>query len=152
CTTPEVAAALHVNEPAAKKRITRALDKLRKFFARRGVVVTATAIAGAMSASAVQAAPANLAPVIGAAAISKGLAVSLGTQALIKSSLKLMTWAKAKTAVITGAAALACVGVTTVAVETLGPAGPPPLPDSDAVKALKQFVENPPIIRKMVIH
>ena len=33
----EMAAALRVDEPAAQKRVTRAVEKLRKFFAKRGV-------------------------------------------------------------------------------------------------------------------
>ena len=35
-------AALGVSEDAAKKRVTRALDKLRDFFAGRGVTLSAT--------------------------------------------------------------------------------------------------------------
>ena len=54
---PEAAALLGIREDAAHKRVTRAIEKLRKFFAQRGVTLTATAIAGAVSANSVQAAP-----------------------------------------------------------------------------------------------
>jgi RNA polymerase sigma factor (sigma-70 family) len=69
-TGPETAALLGIREEAAHKRVTRALEKLRKIFAQRGVTLTATAIAGAVSANSIQAAPAGLAAIISAAALS----------------------------------------------------------------------------------
>src|SRR5262245_28753377 len=71
-TAREIADALRVEEPAAQKRVLRALDKLRAIFARRGVIFTTTLIAGAISASSVQAAPATLAKSISAVAVAKG--------------------------------------------------------------------------------
>ena len=67
---PEAAALLGLREAAAHKRTARALEKLRKFFTRRGVELSAAAIAGAITAHSVQAAPAGLAAVITAAALS----------------------------------------------------------------------------------
>src|SRR5476649_2751968 len=58
---PEAAALLGIREDTAHKRVTRAIEKLRKFFVKRGVTLTATAIAGAVSANSVQAAPVALA-------------------------------------------------------------------------------------------
>jgi RNA polymerase sigma factor (sigma-70 family) len=46
----EVGAALGANEDAAKKRVGRAVEKLRTFFAKRGVSSTTAIIAGAISA------------------------------------------------------------------------------------------------------
>src|ERR1017187_1458742 len=66
---PEAAALLGIREDAAHKRVTRATEKLRKFFAQRGVTLTATAIAGVVSANSVQAAPAGLAMTIKAASL-----------------------------------------------------------------------------------
>ena len=43
----EAAAGLNVSEAAAQKRVHRALEKLRKFFAKRGVNSTTAIIAGA---------------------------------------------------------------------------------------------------------
>src|SRR6185295_10812421 len=57
----EVGAALGVGEDAAQKRVTRALEKLRKLFSKRGVTLSATAIAGAVAANSVQAAPVGMA-------------------------------------------------------------------------------------------
>ena len=55
----EVGAQLGLNENAARMRVERALEKLRGILARRGVT-TASAFASALSAHAVQVAPANL--------------------------------------------------------------------------------------------
>ncbi len=43
----EVAAAFNVTEAAAQSRVHRALEKLRKFYIRRGIALSAAAIAGA---------------------------------------------------------------------------------------------------------
>ena len=57
----EVGLALGASEDAAEKRVNRALEKLRKFFTKRGVSSTTATIAGAISANSVQAAPVALA-------------------------------------------------------------------------------------------
>ena len=62
-TLPEVGTALALTEEAARKRVTRGLEKLRKYFVRRGVTLSATVIAGMVAANSVQAAPAGLAMV-----------------------------------------------------------------------------------------
>src|SRR5947207_1541097 len=56
----EVGVALGVEERAAQKRVSRGLAKLRSWFARRGFVLTTSAIAGAVSANSVHAAPVGL--------------------------------------------------------------------------------------------
>jgi RNA polymerase sigma factor (sigma-70 family) len=56
----EVGTALGVSEAAAEKRVSRALERLRGLLAKQGVVLGGTAIAGAVSVNAVQAAPAAL--------------------------------------------------------------------------------------------
>ncbi|HEX4264075.1 MAG TPA: sigma-70 family RNA polymerase sigma factor [Verrucomicrobiae bacterium] len=96
----EVGAALGANEDAAKKRVGRALEKLRKFFTKRGVSSTTALIAGAISTQSVQAAPAVLAKSITLVAVTKDVAASGSTLTLIKGALKLMAWTKAKTAVV----------------------------------------------------
>jgi uncharacterized protein (TIGR03435 family) len=113
----QVAGALAVNEDTARKRVGRAVEKLRGFFAKRGAAMSAAAIAGALSASAVQAAPAGLAVTISTTAI-QGSAAGGATIALVKGALKLMTLAKLKIAGVATAAALAVVA-TAVAVDKL---------------------------------
>jgi len=59
-TALEASKLLGIGEDAAHKRLTRAIEKLRKLFVKRGVTLSATTIAGAVSANSVHAAPAGL--------------------------------------------------------------------------------------------
>jgi RNA polymerase sigma factor (sigma-70 family) len=111
----EVGAALGASEDAAKMRVNRALEKLRKFFTKRGVTLSGTAIAGAVSANSVQAAPVGLvATVTGVAA--KGTTISATITTLVKGTMKMMTWMKLKFAAGVGVAALLAGGAATVAI------------------------------------
>jgi uncharacterized protein (TIGR03435 family) len=114
----EVGAALGINDQAAHKRISRSLEKLRGFFARRGVALTAAVIGGAMTANSVQAAPAGLAATVTAAA-AKGAAVSSSSLTLLKGALKIMAWTKAKAVIVVGAGMLLAAGTTTVTVKEI---------------------------------
>jgi RNA polymerase sigma factor (sigma-70 family) len=113
----EVGAALGTGEDTARMRVKRAVEKLRKFFAKRGIVLTTPAIAGAVSAGSVQAAPAGLAKAATAIAFTKGATAGASTLTLIKGALKLMAWTKAKTAVVIGVGMLLAAGTTTLLVE-----------------------------------
>ena len=117
----EIGAAFGGSENAAKKRVIRGLEKLRKFFTKRGVDSTAATIAETISAHSVQAAPLALAKSVTAVAIAKGAAASGSTLTLIKGALKIMAWTKAKTAIVIGATALLGIGTTAVVVEALLP-------------------------------
>ena len=94
-------------------RVNRALEKLRKFFKKRGVMLSATVIATAVSANSVQAAPVGLAATISAAAV-KSSAVAASTLTLMKGALKIMAWTKMKTAIASGVVVLLAAGTTTV--------------------------------------
>ena len=98
----DVAAALRVNESAAQRRVHRAVEKMRLFLTKRGVVLPAAALTTAISANSVQAAPVALAKSVAAVAMAKGAAASGSTLTLIKGALKLMAWTKVKTTVIAG--------------------------------------------------
>ena len=113
----EVGAALGASEDAAKMRVNRALEKLRKTFTKRGVTLSAALIAGAVSANSVQAAPVSLAKTISVVAFAKGAAAGGSTLALVKGALKLMAWTKAKMVVAIGVTVLLTVGTVTVVVE-----------------------------------
>ena len=115
----EVGSALGASEDAAKKRVNRALEKLRNFFAKRGVDSTTSAIAETISANSVLIAPATLAKTATAVALAKGATASTSTLTLIKGALKIMAWTKAKTAVVTGAIVLLAAGTTTVTVKEI---------------------------------
>jgi len=60
----EIGSRMKTNEDAARMRVTRALDKLRVLYARRGVTSTAAALTALMTAEAVAAAPVGLATTI----------------------------------------------------------------------------------------
>jgi RNA polymerase sigma factor (sigma-70 family) len=95
----EVGAALGVTEAAAEKRVSRALERLRGLLARHGVALGATAIAGAVSANAVQAAPAALTASSTAAALT---ATSLTSTAVALTTLQKVAVAVALAATIGG--------------------------------------------------
>ena len=96
----EVGLAIGTSEDTARMRVNRALERLRKFFSKRGVDSTASAIAEQISANSVQAAPVALAKAVTAVAIAKGATASLSTLTLIKGALKIMAWTKMKTAIV----------------------------------------------------
>jgi hypothetical protein len=98
----EVGAKLGLNDNAARMRVERALEKLRAIFAKRGVATT-TALAAAISADAVQLAPANLASTLAATAISTAATGGF-------TIMKMLTAAKLKLAfgaiIVSGAATM----------------------------------------------
>ncbi len=136
----EVGAALGANEEAAKKRVSRALEKLRTFFARRGVSSTLTIIAGAISAHSVQTAPVALAKAVTAVALAKGAAASGSTLTLIKGALKIMAWTKAKTAIVVGAGLILTAGTTALVVKAVHAAQERTYDGSRAADLFKTFV------------
>ncbi len=114
----EVGAALQAGEDTARKRVSRALEKLRKFFAKRGLASTTAVIAGVLAANSVQAAPAGMATTI-AAAVVKGPTAAASTLALVKGTLKIMTYTKLKLALGMAAAALLVAGTVNVAISSM---------------------------------
>jgi uncharacterized protein (TIGR03435 family) len=115
----EVGLHLGLAENTAQKRIGRALEKLRKFFASRGVNSTTAVIATAISTHSIKAVPAALGKSVAAAALANGAAASTSTLTLIKGTLKVMAWTKAKTAIVAGAVVLMAAGTTTVTVKEI---------------------------------
>jgi len=110
----EVGAALGASEDAAKMRVGRALEKLRKFFTKRGVDSTAEAIAENISANSIQAAPMALAKAVTAVAVVKGSIAAVSIMTLVKGTLKIMTWTKMKIVVVVGAGILLATGTVTL--------------------------------------
>lgn len=142
-TSREIAEALRMGEATAQKRVTRALEKLRRVFAKRGVTLTATVIAGAVTANSGQVAPAGLAATATAAA-AKGTLISETITTLVKGTMKTMTWLKLKFAAGVGVAALLAGGAATVvlsgnSVETR----------TNTVAAFKQYLSTQPSISRI---
>jgi RNA polymerase sigma factor (sigma-70 family) len=111
----EVGAALGASEDAAKMRVNRALEKLRKFFTKRGVSSTTAVLAGAISGNSVHAAPVALAKSVTAVAIVKGSIAGASTLTLVKGTIKTMTGLKIKLAIIAGTVVLLVGGTATIA-------------------------------------
>ncbi len=79
----EIGSALGTNEEAAKKRVARGVEKLRTFFARRGVAHSTAVIVTAISVNSVQAAPPGTALMISTIVV-KGSMVTASTLTLVK--------------------------------------------------------------------
>lgn len=85
-----VGAALGVNEDAARKRVSRAVDKLRAWFERRGLVTATGALVAALGAAGTQAAPVGLAGTLAAASLAgAGTLGMLETLILMKTKIAL---------------------------------------------------------------
>src|SRR3954465_3760599 len=72
----EIGAALGASEDASKMRVNRAVEKLRIFFTRRGIVCSTAALTAAISANSIQAAPIGLAVTISTVAAHAGMALT----------------------------------------------------------------------------
>jgi RNA polymerase sigma factor (sigma-70 family) len=114
----QVGAALGVSENTAKTRVSRATEKLRKLFMKRGITLSVAAIAGAVSANSVQAAQMGLATSVTVAAV-KGTNVTTSTLTIIKTTLKIMTWTKFKSAALGGVIALVATGAATIVIQSV---------------------------------
>ncbi len=110
----EVGTVLGASEDAAEKRVSRALEKLRRFFASRGIHSTTTALAGAISANSIQTAQAALVKAVAAGAIARGAGAGSSILINVKGALKLMAWTKMKTAAVAGVVILLAAGTTSI--------------------------------------
>ena len=99
----EMAQALGVSDAAAQKRVSRAVERLREFFAKRGIVVGASGLVMLLSANAVQAAPVTLAMTISTAA---ALASASFAATTTTTALTTMNWINAKSIAAVIASAL----------------------------------------------
>ena len=104
-----VGATLGISDDAAQKRVSRAVERLREFFAKRGVTVGASGLAVVISANAVQAAPVGLALTISTAAALTG--TTLATTATVTATKAIAMTALQKTIVTATIAVLAGAGI-----------------------------------------
>ncbi|MFH0910661.1 MAG: sigma-70 family RNA polymerase sigma factor, partial [Planctomycetota bacterium] len=144
----EVAKELAVSEEVAYKRFASCLEKLRGFFRRRGIAVPAGILTGLLTSEAVLAAPSGLAATTAAAVLSmaKGTALAGSSAAISKGVLKMMFWAKVKTAAVVTVAVLAVGGAAAPAViHMVGSSQEPPSP---AIAAAPPSPEVPVVLDK----
>ncbi len=103
----DVGQALGMTDDAAQKRLARALEKLRSFFAAKGVKVSVTFLVPAIAANAVQAAPEGLTPSVVATSLAG--ATGAGASSLVTTLVTIMSMTKLKMAAL---ALLLAVAVT----------------------------------------
>jgi RNA polymerase sigma factor (sigma-70 family) len=103
----EVGQMLDTTEDAARKRLSRAVERLREFFAKRGVTIGASGLVVAISANAVQTAPVGLAVTISTAAVLAGTTITTTATATVTKAIAMTTLQKslltATVAVLAGA-------------------------------------------------
>lgn len=102
-----VGATLGISDDAAQKRVSRAVERLREFLAKRGVTVSASGLIVAVSANAVQAAPVGLALTISTAGALTGTTLTTTATAAATKAIAMTTIQKtivaATIAVLAGA-------------------------------------------------
>src|SRR2546430_1804210 len=96
-----VGAALGLSEGAAQMRVSRAVERLRRALMRRGIVVSAAALAATLGSDAMVSAPAGLA----ASAASSALATAAVGSGTTVTLIKLMTMTKLKAGIVSAVAA-----------------------------------------------
>jgi RNA polymerase sigma factor (sigma-70 family) len=93
----EIGQQLGMTEEAAKKRVSRAVQKMRDFLVRRGVAVGGTLLAGLMVEHTVQAVPVTLAASVSKAA-GLGISSSTALPRLAQETLNAWRWNRLKIA------------------------------------------------------
>ena len=111
----EVGDAMGTSEAAAQKRVMRAVDKLRTFFAARGITMPSGDMLERLARQSATVAPAGLAPLIAINAVS---ATGGCASAIAAATLKTMTLAHAKFAAVMALAATVVVSTTAVVVKS----------------------------------
>jgi RNA polymerase sigma factor (sigma-70 family) len=99
----EVGRQLGVSDDAAQKRVSRAVERLRDYFARRGVAASASGLALLVSANAVQSAPLGLVASLSATALA-GTAVT--TPPLIATTAKTVAMTTLQKTLVTATVAV----------------------------------------------
>jgi len=105
--TSQMAQILGVSEEAAQKRVSRAVERLREFFAKRGITIGAGGLTLVISANAVQAAPVGLAVTISAATAFAGTTVAVASTAAATKIIAMTTLQKT----VIGATVAVAVGM-----------------------------------------
>lgn len=95
----DVSALLGISEGAARKRLTRAIERLRRYFASQGSTVAPALMAGALDSAARHLAPAHLAATVTATAVGQASAGAIAAS-LVTKTVHAMAWAKAKVAAV----------------------------------------------------
>ncbi|MGO8837652.1 MAG: sigma-70 family RNA polymerase sigma factor [Limisphaerales bacterium] len=90
----EVGASLGISDDTAQKRVSRAVDRLREFFSKRNVTISASGLTVLITANAIQAAPVGLAVTISSAAILAGTSITTTATATAVKTIAMTTLQK----------------------------------------------------------
>jgi RNA polymerase sigma factor (sigma-70 family) len=104
----DVGAHFRISEDAAQKRVSRAMERLREFFSKERVAISAGMLVALISANAVQAAPAGLAAAVSSAALA-GTAVHASALVAATKTIAMTTFQK--TVIVAAFAAVAGTGI-----------------------------------------
>ena len=161
----QVAGKLGISEDGAQKRVSRALEKLRLFFARQGRTISIGAISSALAANCVQAAPAAVAASVCALAVAPGAltgsfvaAVSHATiRAIAHARLRLFAIHAGSLAVLLGGAALILLQFGAQSVHktsvTATRAAAAPTPQAEATAPVVPAATDPrPNVGELLLH
>lgn len=118
----EVGEALGITEAAARKRVARALDRLRNAFRRRGLSISAVMAGTALAQNRVRAAPPLVRVSVGGSAVGNGAAAAASVLEIAEGIMKMTSWAamRAPLAVAT------CLAVVAILVVPRGESAPIP--------------------------
>ncbi|MCW1916144.1 sigma-70 family RNA polymerase sigma factor [Luteolibacter sp. GHJ8] len=104
-----IGAALGLSEEAARKRIDRALERLRSLLSKRGIATTSAALATILPAHATAPAPAGFAASLSSTALSTAATTAVSSTSIIAIIMS-------HKAIVAGASLLLLAGVTAIAV------------------------------------
>jgi RNA polymerase sigma factor (sigma-70 family) len=141
----EIAQALAIGEPAARKRISRAIEKMRAMLAGRGMGFAAGTLAAGMLSYTSSAAPASTAASVAVVAATPSLA-SPTVLSLSRGALKMMPWTNAKIGAGAGLLVMAAIGLSIAVAQVTGSgkaAAPAAPPDAKATAAAKPDATAP---------
>jgi RNA polymerase sigma factor (sigma-70 family) len=110
----EIGAALGISDDAAQKRLSRAIEKLRRAFQRKGITASAAAIGTVLGAAGTQAAPAGLAAAVALSSISLA-----GSAAASTGAIHILASIPTQIALMKTNLAIAAVALATVATPLL---------------------------------
>lgn len=140
---------LGVSEKAAHMRVKRAVEKLRKFFSKKGVILPAAALSGMLSMHAVQAAPHSVSK--GCVSVAKG-PVPESVAHISNGALKMIVLGKVKAvAVALGCAAAVTAAASVAVIHSLQKSRPdePPARESPVREIDYPDAEDLPVIREL---
>lgn len=118
----EIAGQMRTSEDAAQKRVSRALDKLRSLFAKRGLLLNSALVSVALATKTVQAAPSHL-----ASAIVAGIGTGTGPSVVLaEATLRSFQFMQIRSYGLGAAGASLVLVVLLFLVQLLGPASRAP--------------------------